>query len=133
MIVVDTNLVAYLVLPGEHTDAAEAVLRHDAEWVAPILWRSELRNILSTYVRAGHVALDDALVMAERVEVLMRGREFSVATPPVLELAKASGCSAYDCEFVALAQELGIPLVTTDQRVQAAFPATAVAPERFLG
>lgn len=131
MIVADTNLIAYLVLPGERTEAAEAVLRTDPAWAVPILWRSELRNLLATYVRAGSLALDDALSMAERAEALMAGREFSVPTEPVLALASVSGCAAYDCEFVVLARELGVPLVTADTRLLAAFPDTAVAPEGF--
>ena len=131
MIVADTNLIAYLVLPGERTAAAEAVLLRDAAWAAPTLWRSELRNILATYVRAGRITLDDALAMAERAEELMAGREFNVPTDVVLALAAGSGCAAYDCEFVALARALDAPLVTSHGRVLEAFPDVAVAPEGF--
>ena len=46
MIVVDTNILAYLYLPGDFTERAEALLAKDADWVAPTLWRSEFRNIL---------------------------------------------------------------------------------------
>jgi predicted nucleic acid-binding protein len=51
MIVVDSNVLAYLYLPGECTEAAEALLGNDPEWAAPILWRSEFRNILAGYLR----------------------------------------------------------------------------------
>lgn len=51
MIVVDTNVLAYLYLPGEYTAAAEALLAHDPDWAAPVLWRSEFRNILAGYLR----------------------------------------------------------------------------------
>jgi len=46
MIVVDTNVIAYFWLPGEYTTFAERALNKDNEWAAPILWRSEFRNIL---------------------------------------------------------------------------------------
>lgn len=131
MIVADTNLIAYLVLPGERTVAAEAVLLRDPEWAAPTLWKSELRNILATYVRADRVALDDALAMSKRAADLMAGREFSVPTEAVLVLAAESGCAAYDCEWIALARALAVPLVTADVRVREAFPDVAVAPEEF--
>jgi predicted nucleic acid-binding protein len=40
----------------------------------------------------------------------------------VLTLALESGCSAYDCEFVALAKQLGVKLVTEDAKLRRAFP-----------
>ena len=40
----------------------------------------------------------------------------------VLDLVGTSPCSAYDCEFVAAAQQLGVPLVTEDRAILDAFP-----------
>lgn len=37
MIVVDTNVVAYLLLAGPQTEKAEALLLHDPDWAAPVL------------------------------------------------------------------------------------------------
>ncbi|HEV8408250.1 MAG TPA: hypothetical protein VGQ34_09990, partial [Sphingomicrobium sp.] len=50
----------------------------------------------------------------------------------VLEIAASSGLSAYDCEFVALAQSLAVPLVTQDRAVLKAFPDLAMTMEGFL-
>ena len=63
-----------------------------------------------------------------------RGAEpvHAVAAARVLERAAASGCSAYDCEFVVLAEELDVALVTTDRQVLSAFPGLARTPERYL-
>lgn len=55
-----------------------------------------------------------------------------VASGDVLDLAVASGCSAHDAEFVVLAKDLGVPLVTTDQELLEKFPETAINPEAFL-
>ncbi len=46
MIVVDTNLLAYLLLPTSHTAEADAVLLKDPDWIAPALIHSEFRNVL---------------------------------------------------------------------------------------
>jgi predicted nucleic acid-binding protein len=40
----------------------------------------------------------------------------------VLDLVSQSKCSAYDCEFVALANLLGTVLVTEDKPLLKAFP-----------
>lgn len=125
MIVVDTNAVAALLLHTEATPAAEALLEQDPEWAAPILWRSEFRNVLIGYIRAARLSRADAIALADRAERLMQGREFPASPASVLALADASSCSAYDCEFVALAQELAVPLYTRDKEVLRAFPDVA--------
>ena len=127
MIVVDTNVLAYLWLPGERTKAAERLLKKDPDWNAPILWRSEFRNVLAGCLRRGDVSLETALQIVEGVEGQMRGREFSVPSPQVLARVEESECSAYDCEFVVLADELGVSLVTSDARLLKSFPAVARA------
>ncbi len=63
---------------------------------------------------------------------LMSGRERDVSSAHVLRLAAESGCSAYDCEFVALAQDLHVPLVTVDKQVLSQFPDVAIALEKFV-
>lgn len=126
MIVVDTNVIAYLLLAGERTAQAEALLRHDAQWLAPRLWRSEFRNVLARYLRRQILALDEILAIAAEAETLMRGQEYEVPAFRVLQLVDTSDCSAHDCEFVALAQGLGLPLVTSDTQILQAFPDTAI-------
>ena len=131
MIVADTNLLIYLYVQGQRTEVSEAVLRRDALWALPLLWRSEFRNSLIGLVRAHALQLDDALAMSEEAERWIVGQEYSVLSRQVLMLANRSGCSAYDCEFVALAQDLEVPLVTTDRQVLKAFPTIAVSPSTF--
>lgn len=126
MIVVDSNVLAYLYLPTDHTARAEALLQRDPEWVAPVLWRSEFRNILAGYMRRGVLSLEAALELQAEAESLMSGREYDVPSPRVLELVQRSDCSAYDCEFVALATQLGVQLVTRDARLLKAFPEATV-------
>lgn len=131
MIVVDTNAVAHLLLGGERTEWARRAFGKDPEWAAPILWRSEFRSVLSMLMRRRTLALADALEAGREAETLLAGREFTVETQTVLELARDSGCTAYDCEFVALARDLAVPLVTSDREILTAFPTLAVALEEF--
>jgi len=131
VIVVDTNAVVHLLLGGDKTASARRVFSKDPEWAAPILWRSEFRSVLSTLMRRRTLRLSDAFEVARDAEDLLVGREFNVETQTVLELAKASGCTTYECEFVALAQDLGVSLVTSDREILAAFPTLAVAIEDF--
>ena len=127
MIVVDTNVIAYLYLPGEHTAKAEALLERDPDWAAPLLWRSELRNILAGYVRRKALTLDAARQVQTEAESLLTGAEHEVDSRLVLDLVSQSDCSAYDCEFVALAITLGVKLVTMDGKLLKAFPQHAVS------
>jgi predicted nucleic acid-binding protein len=127
MIVVDSNVLAYLYLPGEHTAAAEALLQSDPDWAAPLLWRSEFRNVLAGYLRRGALTFEQAYALQREAESLLASSEYPVDSLTVLELVRDSDCSAYDCEFVALAMRLDTMLVTLDSKLLRAFPKRALA------
>ena len=131
MIVADTNLIAYLLILGQYSNEAESVYIKDPQWVAPLLWRSEFRNILAFYVRRELMDLNDAYGTMEQAERLMRGQEFEIVSARVLRLAATSGCSAYDCEFVALAQDLGVTMVTSDRILVTRFKPTVSSMREF--
>lgn len=131
MIVVDTNVLAYLLLPGPQTQRAEVLLLQHPQWAAPPLWHSEWRNVLSTYVRRELLPLPMAIALMQQADVLLSGNDEPVDSELVLQLAACSGCSAYDCEFVAAAQQLGVPLVTEDRAILAAFSALAQSLEQI--
>lgn len=127
MIVVDSNVLAYLYLPGDYTADAEKLLERDPDWAAPLLWRSEFRNILAGYMRRKTLTFDQACRLQAEAERLLAGAEFEIDSRPVLELVRDSDCSAYGCEFIALAMKLNSKLVTEDKKLLRAFPAWAVA------
>jgi predicted nucleic acid-binding protein len=130
VIVVDTNVIAYLWLPGDRTAAAERLLHADPEWNAPILWRSEFRNVLAGCLRRKDLDIETALQIVDGAESHLRGREFSVPSHQVLACVERSDCSAYDCEFVVLAEELDVMLVTSDEKLLRSFPARTRKLER---
>ncbi|MFZ4667091.1 MAG: type II toxin-antitoxin system VapC family toxin [Prochlorotrichaceae cyanobacterium] len=125
MIVADSNILAYLYLPCEFTPYVEDLLIADPEWVAPVLWRSEFRNILAGYVRRKTITFEQAYELQREAESLLSGNEFEIDSLDVLTLVRDSECSAYDCEFVALAKRLGINLITMDKKVLRSFPLIA--------
>lgn len=127
MIVVDTNILVYLHLPTKFTSAAETLLTMQQQWCAPLLWRSEFRNVLALYLRKELITLDAAVQTQQQAELLLTGNEYQVPSIDVLELVNSSDCSAYDCEYVALAKQLNIDLYTQDKKVLKAFPDIAKA------
>ena len=127
MIVVDSNVLAYLYLPSAFSADAEALLATDSDWTAPMLWRSEFRNILAGYMRRKSLSLEQASALQAEAEDLLAGCEYEVDSRRVLELVRDSDCSAYDCEFIALAEKLNVRLVTLDKKLLKAFPDRAVA------
>lgn len=132
MIVVDVNVMAYLLIEGEHTAAAEALLAADPEWASPLLWRSEWRNVLAGYLRRGELDRAGTLLRIELASRLVAGREYMADDHSVMRLVEESGCSAYDCEYVAVAEALGVPLVTNDGALLRAFPDQVVRPSAFV-
>ena len=71
--------------------------------------------------------MEDSLEIMESASALMENNEFDVASKQVLELVNTSSLSAYDCEFVALAKDLGVKLITADNKIAAQFPDHAIA------
>jgi predicted nucleic acid-binding protein len=132
MIVVDTNVIGYLFLSSEQSLSAEQALKKDSEWAAPILWRSELRNVLALYLRKNLVTLQQAQSIMNSALELLRGREYEVSSYEVLRLASESKCSAYDCEFITAANDLKVSLVTVDRQLLREFPSVAVSLKSFI-
>lgn len=132
MIVVDTNIIAYLHIAGEFTPSALQVLGKDNHWVAPPLWQSEYRNVLTGYVKHNVINLEEALHLLEDGLNTMQDRELVPSNSRVLTLASQSTSSSYDCEFVALAMDIGCQLVTADKRIARNFPDVAILLEDFI-
>ena len=131
MIVVDTNVIGCLFLSSKQSRYAERALEIDSEWAAPLIWRSELRNVLALYMRKNILELEHAQRIMNSALELLRGREYEVSSFDVLSLASQSGCSAYDCEFIAVAKELKVALMTSDKQLLQKFPETTISLSDF--
>ncbi len=131
MIVADANLIAHLTIRSEFSPLTEAAYAVDAAWAAPLVWLSEYRNTLAKYLQQQTMSVESALLSLRSAEEVIGGRTYNVSSEQVLELVKSSGCTAYGCEYVALATDLAVPLVTTDKAILKAFPKLAVSLEKF--
>jgi predicted nucleic acid-binding protein len=87
--------------------------------------------VLALYLRKQWLSLEASQQIMGEALNLMEGLEYEVDSNQVLRLVAQSSCSAYDCEFVALAQELGVALVTMDRQLLRDFPTVAISLAAF--
>ena len=132
MIVVDTNIIHYCWVRGQNTDIAQAVRLKDPEWHAPVLWRSELRNVLTAYLRRGLLTRAQIVAILQIANQAFAQCEHGIPDDLVLDIVASSALTVYDAEFVALATALSVPLVTADNAVRKAFPDRAITMDEFL-
>lgn len=132
-VVVDSNIIAYYWLPGANTEHAVEIRHKTEAWHVPRLWHSEFRNILAGLMRNDMLELAQARAVIRAAESELVEYESEVDSLDVLDLVVASTCSAYDCEFVALARTLGVPLVTEDRQILRDFPDTATRMSTLIG
>ena len=132
MIVVDTNVIAYFWINGANTKFTENLLKKDSNWIAPFLWRSEFRNVLAGYLRKNLLTLDKALRLMSAAEEQLNNNEYLVTSDLVMNLVSLSSCSAYDCEYVALAKDFNINLVTSEKKILKEFPSITIPLKCFI-
>lgn len=128
MIVVDTNVISYLLIRGERSEAMDRLLTSDSEWVAPRLWLDEFLNVLSTYERHEKIDSKQAVELLDDALALMEGNSYEVPPERVLAVARRTGCSGYDSQYIALAEDLGLAFYTCDQRILKSCPKLAIEP-----
>lgn len=132
MIVVDANMIGYFFITGDYSPLAIQVFEKDPDWYAPMLWQSEVRSIITQYVRYKKMPLAQSQQLMNEVHDLMLEHERFVSSNLVLELVAISKCSSYDCEYIALAKEMNLNLVTFDKEVLQEFPQIAISPKDFI-
>ena len=132
MICVEINVICYRCMASPHSKNADAAWAKDYDWIAPLLWRSEFRNILAGALRRHLLTNEKAIQIANLAASILAENEFTVSTSAVLQLVSRSRCSAYDCEFVALATEQRVPLVAMDRQILHDFPDIAVSLQEFI-
>jgi predicted nucleic acid-binding protein len=130
MIIADTSLIVYLFITGDKTLLAQEVLAKDPHWIVPPLWQSEFRNVIAGYIRRGMTLSQAKQIMANAV-LTLENHQVLPSSEKILDLISESNCTAYDCEFIALAQQLNAPLVTADRQLLNQFPDSTMSLEEF--
>jgi len=133
MIVVDANIVIYLILETSFTAVARQAYEKDSDWNVPELWEAEVLNGLMTEVRAGHTRVQDAIRASSNAAALLSGRAHRCDRENVLRTAHEARLTAYDAYYVVLARTLGVPLVTEDGPIIRNCPDVAQSLKGFLG
>ena len=123
MLVVDTNIIAALYIRGAYTDGVHQLRRRDDLWRTDPLAIIEFSNILATYQRARYLTAGEAQRCLAQADRLLRPHYVEVPHDAALALAIRHGVTAYDARFLAIAQRVGLRLVTEDSKLRAAAPA----------
>ncbi len=128
MIVVDTNVIAYLLIEGEFTETVTKLRHEESEWIAPRLWLDEFLNILATSERRSIMSPEIADKTLALACELMEGHSYDLPAQRILATARRTSCRAYDSQYVCLAEDLGLKLYTYDSRILANCPDLAIKP-----
>lgn len=122
MVVIDTNILASLLIAGDRTGDAQALYRRDSDWKSEAFVLVEFSTILATYQRLGELDPDQAEGLMDEAQRCMQSL-ITVPHTTALRTAHKYLISAYDARFVATAQTLGTRLVAEDAKLQRAAPA----------
>lgn len=122
MVVVDTNVVAYLLIEGDRTAESQALYARDPDWRSEGFLLVEFSNLLATYVRAAKLNAGSAEALLATAERSLTGI-VNLPHARAMALAAEFGVSAYDARFLAVARSLGAKLVTEDAKLRRAAPA----------
>jgi predicted nucleic acid-binding protein len=122
MVVVDTNILAYLLIQGDRTDEAQALFRKDPDWHSEPFILIEFSNILATCLRTKALTKKQAINLLSDAERTLRRTLSTVPQLDALELAHSYRISAYDARFLAAAHGRKTKLITEDTRLRTAAP-----------
>ncbi len=122
MVVIDTNVMAFLLIEGDRTKEAQSLFARDADWRSEAFLMIEFSNVLATYQRTGALSRSRAESLLAEAQRRIRGL-VNVPHARALQAAERFAVSAYDARFLAAAQSLGGRLVTEDVKLRAAAPA----------
>jgi predicted nucleic acid-binding protein len=121
VLLVDTNVLAYLLIEGDRTPAAQALYKRDPDWRSEAFILVEFSNVLATYVRTRALTVEQGLELLARAQSIMPSLA-NASHAHALETAVQLRISAYDGRFISVAKELGTKLITEDAKLRTTAP-----------
>ena len=130
--VIDASVAVKLVVEEDFSDQATELLMEGPHF-APNHWLAEATNVLWWRTHRGELTRTDA-----------RDRLRTLCTAPIvahpidglieraLELSVTHALTVYDTLYVALAERLGLPLVTADRRLVAGLESAPATSQRAI-
>lgn len=122
MLIVDTNVVAYLLIEGHYTAAARSLHRRDDDGRSEAFIMVEFTNVLTASIAARRMNLVLAHQFLADATSILHGKLTSLPHDSVLSLAVQYRVTAYDARFLSLTNQLGRRLVTEHVKLRAAAP-----------
>jgi predicted nucleic acid-binding protein len=122
VIIVDVNVIVYLLTETPQRELARRVRERDGDWLVPPLWRHEMLNVLTTLTRQDVWDASSAVTVWRNALALLGSREQQPDMERALLLAIDNNISAYDAQYVALAASIGVQLVSEDKKLKRVFP-----------
>lgn len=121
MFVVDTNVLAYLLIAGDRTKDARSLYEIDANWQSEAFLLIEFTYLLATYQRIGGLSGNQSEALLNEATARVHNL---IAIPhiPALQTAERFRVLAYDARFLAVADKLGAKLATEDIKLRTAAP-----------
>jgi predicted nucleic acid-binding protein len=132
MIVVDCNVIAYLLIEGEKTSLARTLWTRENNWWMPELWLHEFLNILATNERTGNLRLRTCQGILDLARSMFEAKSRQADMGYTLSLAARYRLTAYDAQYIALAQSMDVFLISEDRRLRQAVPQSVRSMKSFL-
>jgi predicted nucleic acid-binding protein len=132
MIVVDVNILLYHAIQGPFTSMISQLVVKDDEWYTSFFWQFEFLNALRAMVKARQLRFDEAIAALDSTSRKIANGLRSAMQAQVLRSAIQYDISAYDAQYIAVAEQMGIPCVTADAPLVRKVPTVAVLLSDFV-
>jgi predicted nucleic acid-binding protein len=126
VVLVDTNILAYLIIEGDRTASAQKLFERDSDWCSEAFVMVEFSNVIATYVRTAALSQPQGSRLLTEVQAHLPTLH-NVVNAQALEAAMQYGISAYDARFISLARQLKLKLVTEDVKLRTAVPSWTIS------